>query len=80
MIQYSVVLFPLKTAGFETDSKSILAEEPVEIVTAFAPGPRPRSHAPPGYETEIAMLPSGPEIGRSTLPYVLDQEFAFPPA
>jgi len=54
-MQYAVLLFPFDTAGFEGEKGSregALAEQIVEVVTAFARGPRPRKSAPPGYTDE----------------------------
>ncbi|PPQ92237.1 hypothetical protein CVT25_008919 [Psilocybe cyanescens] len=51
-IEYSVVLFPFKTVGFEPSIDEVLLEYPVGIVTSFSHGPRPRKHAPPGYEAD----------------------------
>lgn len=54
-IQYAVVLFSFDTAGFEVENGSgdgPLAEQDVEVVTAFARGPKPRKSAPPGYTDE----------------------------
>jgi len=55
-IEYSVVLFPFDTAGFEGSEDEQLLEEPVEVVTAFAPGPRPTMSAPPGYESDALLM------------------------
>ncbi|PPR02623.1 hypothetical protein CVT24_002194 [Panaeolus cyanescens] len=51
-IEYSVVLFPFDVAGFESKDRHTepLLEQPVDIVTAYAEGPRPRKLTPPGYE------------------------------
>ncbi|KAJ3564407.1 hypothetical protein NP233_g8318 [Leucocoprinus birnbaumii] len=49
--QYSVVLFPFDTLAFEMVTTASLVEQPVEIVTGYAPGPRPRMYAPPDYES-----------------------------
>ncbi|KAH9481313.1 hypothetical protein JR316_0005835 [Psilocybe cubensis] len=51
-IEYSVVLFPFKSAGFEASDNGPLQTYPVEIVTSFAHGPRPRKYAPPGYDAD----------------------------
>ncbi|KAF9562006.1 hypothetical protein CPC08DRAFT_634774 [Agrocybe pediades] len=51
-IEYSVVFFPFRVAGFEPSSQDPLLEYPVEIVTSYAHGPRPRKFAPHGYETD----------------------------
>lgn len=37
--------------AFESASKDLLLEEPVEIVTAYATGPRPVAYTPLGYES-----------------------------
>ncbi|KAF9533876.1 hypothetical protein CPB83DRAFT_804836 [Crepidotus variabilis] len=61
-VEYSVVLFPFDAAGFEGLSSDQLAEQPVEIVTAYAAGPRPRMNAPPGYDTDTALQPGAPGL------------------
>ena len=53
ILQYSVVLFSFDSPGLDFGNAKTLLEQPVDIVTAFAPGPRARIHAPPGYESEI---------------------------
>ncbi|THU84194.1 hypothetical protein K435DRAFT_688088 [Dendrothele bispora CBS 962.96] len=54
-VEYSVVLLPPDVVGFQFETSSTsrgeLLEQPVEITTAFAPGPRPRMYAPPQYES-----------------------------
>lgn len=52
--QYSVVLFPFNAVGVELEGTDALLEERVDIVTIYAPGPRPKRLAPPGYEAELA--------------------------
>ncbi|KAF8150705.1 hypothetical protein B0H34DRAFT_729909 [Crassisporium funariophilum] len=59
-IQYSVIMFPFDTPGYEAASSDILLEQPVEIGTAHSQGPRPRMYAPPGYDSDI---------GPTTAPY-----------
>ncbi|KAF9475101.1 hypothetical protein BDN70DRAFT_996645 [Pholiota conissans] len=54
-IEYSVVLFPFDAVGIELAETDPLIEVPVDIVTAFARGPRPRMLAPPGYESDIPV-------------------------
>jgi hypothetical protein len=55
ILQYSVVLFSFDSPGLEFGSEETLLEQPVDIVTAFASGPRPRMSAPPGYESFIPV-------------------------
>ncbi|KAF9528462.1 hypothetical protein CPB83DRAFT_894250 [Crepidotus variabilis] len=62
-IKYSVVLLPFEVAGFDPETSIPLIKKPVEIVTAFAPGPRPRMSAPPGYKIETTMHLEAPNIG-----------------
>ncbi|KAF8905076.1 hypothetical protein CPB84DRAFT_1772347 [Gymnopilus junonius] len=50
-LEYSVVLSSFDVAGFEPLDKQHLVEYPVDVVTCFASGPRPRRYAPPGYES-----------------------------
>lgn len=50
-----MILFPFDTAGIEMTGSDALIEVPVEIVTAYAPGPRPRMLAPPGYESDVPV-------------------------
>ena len=54
-LQYSVILFPFDSPGLNLGNAVTLLEQPVDIVTAFAPGPRARMNAPPGYESEIPV-------------------------
>ncbi|KIM40547.1 hypothetical protein M413DRAFT_412501 [Hebeloma cylindrosporum] len=54
-IEYSVVLFSFDSPGLDLGSTEMLIEQPVNIVTAFASGPRARMYAPPGYESEIPV-------------------------
>ncbi|KAF8896104.1 hypothetical protein BD779DRAFT_1667956 [Infundibulicybe gibba] len=63
-IEYSVVLFPFDIAAFESADTEPLLVQPVEIMTTFAPGPRPRMYTPPGYESPLG-------VGRTYLPYML---------
>lgn len=54
--QYSIVLFPFDAVGVDcSENPEDLIEQPVDIVTAYAPGARPRMLAPPGYEADIAV-------------------------
>ncbi|KAF9563246.1 hypothetical protein CPC08DRAFT_686837 [Agrocybe pediades] len=55
-IEYSAVLFPFDSPGIVLDKTEQIIEQPVEVVTAYAPGPRPRMSAPPGYE-DTAVVP-----------------------
>ncbi|KAF9453505.1 hypothetical protein P691DRAFT_771474 [Macrolepiota fuliginosa MF-IS2] len=55
-IEYSVVLFPFDTPDFEVVDTAPLIKQPVEIVTGYAPGPRPRMYAPPEYESPDTVV------------------------
>ncbi|KAL4249714.1 hypothetical protein ABKN59_006124 [Abortiporus biennis] len=51
-ISYVVIFYPMTAVAFspeKTQNKTITSEA-VNIVTAFLPGPRPKSYAPPSYE------------------------------
>jgi hypothetical protein len=55
-LQYSVVLFPFDAVGVDfSEGPEDVVEQPVDIVTAYASGARPRMLAPPGYEADIAV-------------------------
>jgi len=54
-VQYSVVLFTFDSTRLEFGSAETLLEQPVDIVTTFAPGPQPRMSAPPGYDSEAPV-------------------------
>ena len=70
-LQYSVVLFSFDSPGLDFKGNAeILLEQPVDIVTAFAPGPRARMYAHPGYESEMpvqefAVIYSSSDVGIS---------------
>ena len=49
------MLFSFDSPGLDSRNAETLLEQPVDIVTAFAPGPRARMYAPPGYESEIPV-------------------------
>jgi len=49
------VLFSFDSPGLDLGNAEFLLEQPVDIVTAFAPGPRARMYAPPGYESEMPV-------------------------
>ncbi|KAH9481702.1 hypothetical protein JR316_0006229 [Psilocybe cubensis] len=55
-IQYSVVLFPFESPGVVLMERKPLIQHPVEIVTAYALGPKPRITAPSGYLSEAPVL------------------------
>lgn len=40
------MLFSFQAPGFETEEEKPLSEQPVDIVTFYAPGLRPRRYAP----------------------------------
>ena len=50
------MLFSFDAAGFEGFETEQLVEIPVDVVTAYAPGPRPTMSAPPGYESADVPL------------------------
>ncbi|KDR70205.1 hypothetical protein GALMADRAFT_282293 [Galerina marginata CBS 339.88] len=52
-VNYSVVIFPFNTPGFKVEGRSLLLEQPITIVTSFAPGPRPRMLTPADYTPDI---------------------------
>lgn len=56
--QYTVVLLPFDVPGFTSASAETepLLEHPVDVVTSYAPGPRPRMSAPPGYESDVPVI------------------------
>lgn len=49
------MLLSFQAPGFESTEANALVEYPVEIVTSYASGPRPKKYAPPGYESEIPV-------------------------
>ena len=49
------MLFSFDSPGLDSGNAETLLEQPVDLVTAFAPGPRARMYAPPGYESEIPV-------------------------
>jgi hypothetical protein len=49
-LQYFVVLCPFKAANYTSDTSALLSE-PVDIATMHAKGPKPKSYAPPAYES-----------------------------
>lgn len=51
-----MVLFPFDSPGFGGSSVDQLLELPVDIVTAYAPGPRSKSMAPPGYKSCVPVM------------------------
>jgi len=64
-IEYSVVLFPFDSPGAVILQTDPLIQQQVDIVTTFAPGPRPRMSAPPGYESDSAIA-APPTFGISS--------------
>ncbi|TFK40192.1 hypothetical protein BDQ12DRAFT_680492 [Crucibulum laeve] len=56
-VEYTLVLFPFDAIAFESADTEPLALQSVEITTAYAPGPRPRTYAPPGYDISPADVP-----------------------
>ncbi|KAF9466645.1 hypothetical protein BDZ94DRAFT_187800 [Collybia nuda] len=57
-IEYSVVLFPFDTAGFDSEGTEPLCTVPIEVATSYAVGPRPRTYTPLGYKSYHALVPS----------------------
>ncbi|GBE88581.1 hypothetical protein SCP_1303980 [Sparassis crispa] len=51
-LDHMVVIEPFQAVGFIPSEKKPLLRESVEIVTAFAEGPRPRAYMPPHYDGE----------------------------
>ncbi|KAF8908137.1 hypothetical protein CPB84DRAFT_1822211 [Gymnopilus junonius] len=57
-LEYSVVLLPFDSPGFKPVGREdhvkdhVLLEQPITIVTAYAPGPRPRATTPANYEPD----------------------------
>ncbi|KAI5833917.1 hypothetical protein K523DRAFT_231756 [Schizophyllum commune Tattone D] len=49
-VEYEVVLFPFDISSFVGRDKEPLVVQPVEIATAYGPGPRPRAFTAPAYE------------------------------
>ncbi|KAL1678372.1 hypothetical protein EV122DRAFT_290435 [Schizophyllum commune] len=49
-VEYEVVLFPFDIPSFVGRDKEPLVVQPVEIATAYGPGPRPRAFTAPAYE------------------------------
>ncbi|KAH9476041.1 hypothetical protein JR316_0011610 [Psilocybe cubensis] len=68
-INYSVVFLKFKSPGFlHKEENPLLSEEPITIVTAYAPGPRPRMFTTPDYtpdeEAESEDLQSAVEFSK----------------
>lgn len=57
LIQQYTVILSLEAPGFEPSEKRPPILQPVDIVSVYAPGPRPRKYAPPGYD-----LPTAPSF------------------
>ncbi|KAJ7769685.1 hypothetical protein DFH07DRAFT_735972 [Mycena maculata] len=55
-VEYEIVVFPFGAVAFKPESSSPLATHGVEIVTCFAPGPRPRVPTNPVYEPNDAFV------------------------
>ena len=61
-MQYAVELYPFVAVAFAADAGTgPIASRAVEIATAYATGPRPKSFMPPDYTTHSEQLPSGHE-------------------
>jgi len=60
--QYSIVLFNFEAVGVDFLDSQALQEQPIEVVTAFGPGPRPKPHTPVSYEPDTKLAPQSKEI------------------
>ncbi|KAI0761342.1 hypothetical protein BD413DRAFT_647290 [Trametes elegans] len=51
-LSYSVAVYPPRAVAFtpRAGADAVLQREPVVVGTAYATGPRPRVHSPPGYD------------------------------
>ncbi|PPQ98586.1 hypothetical protein CVT26_013769 [Gymnopilus dilepis] len=69
-VEYSVIFLPFSSPGFNTNLKPshVLLEQPITVVTAFAPGPRPKASTPAVYE---------PDADKSAAELQTDGEFSF---
>ncbi|CAL1710189.1 unnamed protein product [Somion occarium] len=60
-LSYTIDVYPLKAVAFIPDSEDArpLASQVVDMVTAYAPGPRPRVYcpSPPSYDDASSILP-----------------------
>ncbi|KAJ8494403.1 hypothetical protein ONZ45_g13241 [Pleurotus djamor] len=50
-IEYSIALFPSDASAFTPLGSNPLLIHPVQIATAYPPGPRPRTYSPPVYQS-----------------------------
>ncbi|KDR78940.1 hypothetical protein GALMADRAFT_137911 [Galerina marginata CBS 339.88] len=55
-IEYSLVLFPFESPDFTSTGTAPLINHPIDIVSSYAPGPRPMKFAPPGYEPDTGIV------------------------
>ncbi|KAJ7097645.1 hypothetical protein C8R44DRAFT_643146 [Mycena epipterygia] len=70
-VEYAVAVFAPAAVAFKPVSSGALGTQSVEIVTRFAPGPRPRLVTPPTYESNEAHVSryyeelsgAGPRVG-----------------
>ncbi|KDR78935.1 hypothetical protein GALMADRAFT_1365711 [Galerina marginata CBS 339.88] len=58
-IEYFLVLFPFESPDFVSTETAPLIEHAIDIVTSYAPGPRPIKFAPPGYKPDTGII-AGP--------------------
>ncbi|KAF7424449.1 hypothetical protein PC9H_009756 [Pleurotus ostreatus] len=56
-IEYAVVLFSFDAPAFTSTGPDTLLIQPVEVATAYAPGPRPRIYSPPNYQPPVPVNP-----------------------
>ncbi|KAJ6618157.1 hypothetical protein B0H10DRAFT_2378528 [Mycena sp. CBHHK59/15] len=54
--QYAIVVFPFSVVAFQPENSGPLTTHRVEIVTRYAPGPRPRLSTPPADESDDALV------------------------
>ncbi|KAJ7489219.1 hypothetical protein FB451DRAFT_1390385 [Mycena latifolia] len=69
-VEYSVAVFPFAAVAFKPTSSGLLCTQRVEIVTSFAPGPRPTVTTPPVYESNDAIVKRHYETLSATAPRV----------
>ncbi|KAE9405200.1 hypothetical protein BT96DRAFT_877009 [Gymnopus androsaceus JB14] len=66
-LEYSIVFFPFDANGFqgEINSSDPMSEHPVEIATAFPPGPLPRTYTPNDQAVHSSSLMVGSSLQTS---------------
>ncbi|KAJ7467198.1 hypothetical protein FB451DRAFT_1137875 [Mycena latifolia] len=55
-VKYAVIVFPFQAAGFKPVDNAPLIQQPVEITTRYALGPRQKTFSPPMYETHNVIV------------------------